>query len=84
MPAYAGLTIGRLLTAPASQKAADGTLKEPDAGGGLDRGVLVVAGVVVLGAIMSILDVTVVNVAINDLAKEFNTTLATIQWVATG
>jgi EmrB/QacA subfamily drug resistance transporter len=63
---------------------ADGPLKEGDAGGGLDRGVLAVAGVVVLGAIMSILDVTVVNVAINDLAKEFNTPLATIQWVATG
>jgi len=33
---------------------------------------------------MSILDVTVVNVAINTLAREFDTTLATIQWVATG
>jgi EmrB/QacA subfamily drug resistance transporter len=63
---------------------ADGPLKEPAAGQGLDRGVLAVAGVVVLGAIMSILDVTVVNVAINDLAREFNTSLATIQWVATG
>ena len=64
---------------------ADGPEKPPpDAGGGLDRGVLAVAGVVVLGAIMSILDVTIVNVAINDLAKEFNTSLATIQWVATG
>jgi EmrB/QacA subfamily drug resistance transporter len=51
---------------------------------GLDRGVLLVASVVVLGAIMSILDVTVVNVAINTLAKDFGTTLATIQWVATG
>ena len=51
---------------------------------GLDRGVLAVAGVVVLGAVMSILDVTVVNVAINTLAAEFDTTLATIQWVATG
>ncbi|QXJ26970.1 DHA2 family efflux MFS transporter permease subunit [Actinomadura graeca] len=40
--------------------------------------------VVVLGAIMSILDVTVVNVAINDLAREFETPLSTIQWVATG
>ncbi|MDL4774499.1 DHA2 family efflux MFS transporter permease subunit [Actinomadura xylanilytica] len=45
---------------------------------------LAVAMVVVLGAIMSILDVTVVNVAINDLAKEFKTPLSTIQWVATG
>lgn len=34
---------------------------------GLDKGVLKVAGVVVLGAVMSILDVTVVNVAINTL-----------------
>ncbi|GAA2610598.1 MFS transporter [Actinomadura fulvescens] len=45
---------------------------------------LAVAMVVVLGAIMSILDVTVVNVAINDLTQEFNSPLATIQWVATG
>jgi MFS family permease len=50
----------------------------------LDRKVLAVASVVVLGAIMSILDVTVVNVAINTLAKEFDTTLSTIQWVVTG
>src|SRR5215218_5523843 len=50
----------------------------------LDRGVLLIASVVVLGAIMSILDVTVVNVAINTLAREFDTTLPTIQWVATG
>src|SRR3954454_18559238 len=50
----------------------------------LDRGLMLVATVVVLGAIMSILDVTVVNVAINTLAKEFKTTLPTIQWVATG
>jgi EmrB/QacA subfamily drug resistance transporter len=46
--------------------------------------VLAVAMVVVLGAIMSILDVTVVNVAIKDLAGEFKAPLSTIQWVATG
>src|SRR4051794_34754515 len=51
---------------------------------GLDRDLMMVAWVVVLGAIMSILDVTVVNVAINTLAREFQTTLPTIQWVATG
>src|SRR3954466_13955401 len=33
---------------------------------------------------MAILDTTVVNVAINTLAREFHTTLPTIQWVATG
>jgi EmrB/QacA subfamily drug resistance transporter len=50
----------------------------------LDRGLLMVAGVVVLGAVMSILDTTVVNVAINTLARDFHTSLSTIQWVATG
>jgi len=50
----------------------------------LDRPLLLVASVVVLGAIMSILDVTVVNVAINTLARDFQTDLPTIQWVATG
>src|SRR5437588_10210640 len=50
----------------------------------LDRDLLLVASVVVLGAIMSILDTTVVNVAINTLARDFHTTLPTIQWVATG
>src|SRR4051794_16302328 len=50
----------------------------------LDRGVLLIASVVVLGAIMSILDVTVVNVAIQTLAKEFDAPLETIQWIATG
>jgi EmrB/QacA subfamily drug resistance transporter len=71
------------LTAPASsQTKAD----PPDSAsaGGLDRGVLAVAIVVVLGAIMSILDVTVVNVALKHLSEDFNASLATIQWVATG
>src|SRR5919205_2875245 len=64
------------------------TAPSPDqpvaADGKLDRGLLLVASVVVLGAIMSILDTTVVNVAINTLARDFDTPLATIQWVATG
>src|SRR4051794_23545230 len=50
----------------------------------LDRGVLLVASVVVLAATMSIRDVTVVNAAINTLARDFDTPLSTIQWVATG
>jgi len=57
---------------------------EPAAPEPIDRALLVVAGVVVLGTIMSILDTTVVNVAINTLAARFHTTLPTIQWVATG
>src|SRR5882757_5792407 len=51
---------------------------------GLDRALLAVAGVVVLGAIMSILDTTVVNVAINTLSRDFDTSLSTIQWIVTG
>src|ERR1700721_2759948 len=50
----------------------------------LDRGTLIVAGVVMLGAVMSILDVTVVNVAIDRLAVDFHSSLTTIQWVVTG
>jgi EmrB/QacA subfamily drug resistance transporter len=55
--------------------------QEPE---GLDRETLVVAGVVLLGAIMSILDTTVVNVAIDHLAVAFHSSLTTIQWVITG
>jgi EmrB/QacA subfamily drug resistance transporter len=58
--------------------------RRSDAPEGLDRGLLLIASCVVLGAIMSILDVTVVNVAINTLARDFDTSLSTIQWVATG
>src|SRR5579875_1013734 len=51
---------------------------------GLDRATLIVAGVVLLGAVMSILDTTVVNVAIDHLAVAFHSSLTTIQWVITG
>src|SRR4051795_7136980 len=68
-----------------SEIAASATPATPAAAGGkLDRGLLAVAGVVVLGAVMSILDTTVVNVAINTLAVDFRTDLPTIQWVVTG
>jgi EmrB/QacA subfamily drug resistance transporter len=49
----------------------------------LPRHVWVVAGVVVLGAVMTILDTTIVNVAINTLARDFDVSLSTIQWVST-
>jgi len=50
----------------------------------LDGAVLKVAAVVVLGAVMAILDTTVVNVALQALTLEFQTSFDTIQWVATG
>ncbi len=57
------------------------TTADPNA---LDRDTLVVAAVVMLGAIMSILDTTVVNVAIDRLAVDFHSSLTTIQWAVTG
>jgi EmrB/QacA subfamily drug resistance transporter len=53
-------------------------------GGGLERELLVLAGVVVLGTIMTVLDLTVVNVAIPTLGREFETSISAIQWVMTG
>ena len=43
-----------------------------------------VASVVILGSIMSILDTTIVNVALETLGRELHSTLADIQWVITG
>src|SRR3954452_11329466 len=50
----------------------------------LGREVWIVAGVVVVGVIMSILDTTIVNVALETLSRELNAPLNTIQWVSTG
>src|SRR6202050_5570201 len=50
----------------------------------LDRGILIIASVVVVGAIMSILDTTIVNVALATLGRELHSSLTTIQWVSTG
>ncbi|MGN0065653.1 MAG: DHA2 family efflux MFS transporter permease subunit [Nocardioides sp.] len=49
----------------------------------LDARVLVVAGVVVLGAIMSILDVTVVSVALKTWESDFGATTAEVAWTMT-
>ena len=64
------------MTAQAANPRAAGTEK-------LDSGVLRVAGVVVLGAIMSILDITVVSVALPTFQREFNATYATVAWTMT-
>jgi EmrB/QacA subfamily drug resistance transporter len=49
-----------------------------------DRTLIGASIVVVLGAFMTILDTTIVNVAIDRLSRDFHSTLPTIQWVATG
>ncbi|MDR1999544.1 MAG: DHA2 family efflux MFS transporter permease subunit [Frankiaceae bacterium] len=50
----------------------------------LDKGVLIIAGVVVLGMIMSILDVTVVSVALETFQKQFDASTAQVAWTMTG
>jgi EmrB/QacA subfamily drug resistance transporter len=50
----------------------------------LDAAVLKIAGVVVLGAIMSILDITVVSVALPTFQTEFDATYAEVAWTMTG
>ncbi|WP_306205764.1 DHA2 family efflux MFS transporter permease subunit [Actinoplanes sp. RD1] len=52
--------------------------------GKLDAAVLKIAGVVVLGAIMSILDVTVVSVALPTFQTEFGASYAEVAWTMTG
>jgi EmrB/QacA subfamily drug resistance transporter len=51
---------------------------------GLGREVWIVAAVVVVGVIMSILDTTIVNVALETLSRDLGAPLSTIQWVSTG
>jgi EmrB/QacA subfamily drug resistance transporter len=51
---------------------------------GLDPHVKRVAIVVILGAIMSVLDTTIVNVALHDLSHDLHSSLSGIQWVITG
>src|SRR5271157_4014237 len=43
-----------------------------------------IAGVVILGMIMSILDTTIVNVALRTLGHDLHSSIAQIQWVVTG
>jgi MFS family permease len=42
------------------------------------------ATVVIIGTFMSVLDTTIVNVAIETLSRDFHSPLSTIQWVTTG
>ena len=51
---------------------------------GLDPHLKRLALVVVIGTIMSILDTTIVNVAIATLARDFRAPLSSVQWVSTG
>jgi EmrB/QacA subfamily drug resistance transporter len=53
------------------------------AANGLTREILALAVVVVLGSVMTILDATIVNVALPTLGQDLHTSISTIQWVPT-
>src|SRR5579875_2437477 len=50
----------------------------------IERHVWLICGVVILGSAMSILDTTIVNVALATLGRELHSTISQIQWVVTG
>jgi EmrB/QacA subfamily drug resistance transporter len=50
----------------------------------IDAYVWRISAVVIVGSIMSILDTTIVNVALDTLGRELHSTIAQIQWVVTG
>src|SRR3954466_4748118 len=52
--------------------------------GGIERHVWLVAAVVAMGSVMSILAVTIVNVALQQLSVELHRPLDDIQWAPTG
>jgi EmrB/QacA subfamily drug resistance transporter len=51
---------------------------------GLDPQLRKLALVILFGTIMTVLDTTIVNVALNDLGRDLHSSLSTIQWVITG
>ena len=52
--------------------------------GRIEKHVWVISGVVILGMIMSILDTTIVNVALDTLSKDLHSPISEVQWVVTG
>jgi|HubBroStandDraft_2_1064218.scaffolds.fasta_scaffold21197_2 EmrB/QacA subfamily drug resistance transporter len=56
----------------------------PEASDRIEPYVWKIAGVVILGMIMSILDTTIVNVAVHTLRSDLHSSIAQVQWVITG
>lgn len=50
----------------------------------IDRDLLRLMGVLLVGAAAALLDTTIVSVAIHDLTRTFDTTVSTAQWATTG
>src|SRR5256885_5434125 len=62
----------------------DSTASSTEATDRIEPWVWRIAGIVIVGSIMSILDTTIVNVALSRLGRELHTSIANIQWVVTG
>ncbi len=69
---------------PSSSSSSSSDAPVSYAAGHIPRHVWVICGVVILGMIMSILDTTIVNVALHTLSHELHSPLAQVQWVITG
>ncbi len=61
-----------------------GTVTAGHASDRIESHVWWICGVVILGSAMSILDTTIVNVALATLGRELHSTISQIQWVVTG
>jgi EmrB/QacA subfamily drug resistance transporter len=73
------------MSSSGTQAAVDATHgNDPHASLEIERHVWVISGVVILGMIMSILDTTIVNVALRTLGHELHSNIAQVQWVVTG
>ena len=61
-----------------------GTNKKASELESIPKNIMNIAWILVLGAIMPLLDSTMVNIAIKHLSSDFSTGLDSIQWVITG
>src|SRR5215471_19454932 len=80
-PATSG---GRARDAGPQHPPASAAQERPGAVRVFDRDIVLLAVVVILGTAMTVLDLTIVNVAIPTLGRDLGTSIATIQWVLTG
>jgi EmrB/QacA subfamily drug resistance transporter len=67
-----------------SSESTTAPMHSPAASDRIEPHVWKIAGVVILGMIMSILDTTIVNVALPTLSRELHSSISQIQWVVTG
>jgi EmrB/QacA subfamily drug resistance transporter len=74
---------GRSAPVAARESVADVARESVARGAEIDPALKRLSAVVLLGAVMTILDTTIVAVAITTLGRDFHVSVATIQWVAT-